>query len=89
MTSADEAELGALFITAKKMIPIVQTLAEMHCPLLPSPLQTDNFTAKGVVNNTIVPQNIQSMYNSIPLLLGPWPSQLGQLQYRTLSASIP
>ena len=55
MASAAEAELAALFITAKEMVPLRQTLKEMGWPQPPSPVQTDNSTAVGVINNTIVP----------------------------------
>ena len=61
MSSAAESELGALFITAKEMIPMRQSLIEMGWPQPPSPIQTDNSTAVGVVNNTIVPRRIKSM----------------------------
>jgi len=55
MASAAEAELAALFITACKMILHCQTLIDMGWPQLKSPIQTENSTASGVVNNTIVP----------------------------------
>ena len=61
MTSAAEAELGALFECAKAMIPIRQALTEMGWEQPQSPLQTDNSTADGVVNNTIVPRKLKSM----------------------------
>ena len=61
MTSAAEAELGALFIIAKEMIPILQTISEMGWPEPPHPLKTNNSTAEGIVNNTIVPLKIKSM----------------------------
>ena len=53
MTSAAEAELGALFITNKEMIPLRYNLSEMGCAKPPSPVKTDNSTAEGVVNNKI------------------------------------
>ena len=50
MSSAAEAELGALFINSKQAIPARNTLEEMgHCQP-PTPIQTDNTTAIGVVN---------------------------------------
>ena len=58
MTSAAEAELGALFITSNKIICLQQTLSEMGWPQPPYPAQTDNSTAEGVVNNTIVIRKI-------------------------------
>ena len=61
MTSTAEAELGALYITAQKMVPTRQTFIEMGWPQPPTPIQTDNTTAKGVVNNTIVAKKWKSM----------------------------
>ena len=61
VTSAAEAELSALFECAKAMVPLRQALTEMGWPQPPSPLQTDNSTADGVVNNTIVPKKLKSM----------------------------
>ncbi len=55
MASAAESKLAALFITACEMIPHRQTLIDMGWPQPKSPIQTDNSTAAGVVNNTIVP----------------------------------
>ena len=42
MSSATKAELGALYITARKLLPICQTLTEMGWPQPPTPVQTDN-----------------------------------------------
>ena len=61
MASAAEAELGALFITAKKVLPIRQTLIEMGWPHPPTPVQTDNTTAVGVVNKILVSNKLKSM----------------------------
>ena len=61
MSSASEAELGALYVTAKEMAPLRQTLIEMGWPQPPSPLQTDNSAAAGVVNKTIVAKKLKSM----------------------------
>ncbi len=61
MTSAAEAELGALFVTAKELFPIRQTLMEMGWKQPMNPIQTDNTTAAGVVNNTIIPEKSKSM----------------------------
>ena len=54
MASASKAELAALFITAREMMPHFQTLIDMGWPQLKSPNQADNSTAVGVTNNTIV-----------------------------------
>jgi hypothetical protein len=61
MASASEAELAALFITAREMIPQRQTLINMGWPQPKSPIQTDNSTAAGVTNKTIVPQRSKMM----------------------------
>jgi hypothetical protein len=62
MTSAAEAELGALFVTAKELVPIRQTLIEMGWKHPMTPIQTDNTTAAGVVNNTIIQGCIVTIY---------------------------
>jgi hypothetical protein len=61
MSSAAEAELASLFITAKTMVPLRQTLIEMGWPQPPSPIQTDNSTAVGVTNDTIIPKRTKSI----------------------------
>ena len=58
---ATEAELGALFINCRKAIPARHTLIEMGHPQPPTPGQTDNTTALGVVNNTIAPRRKKTM----------------------------
>ena len=60
MSSASEAELGAMFITAQEMAAIRQTLQEMKWPQPKSPLQTDNSTAAGVANNTIAQRKLKT-----------------------------
>ncbi len=55
MASAAESELAALFVAMREMIPHCQTLIDMGWPQPKSPIQTDNSTAAGVTNNTIVP----------------------------------
>ena len=57
MTSAAEAKLGSLYITALKMVLMRPTLIEMGWPQPPTPIQTDNTTAEGVFNNMIVEKN--------------------------------
>eukprot|EP00804_Cyclotella_cryptica_P000823 CCRYP_001070-RA/>CCRYP_001070-RA protein AED:0.36 eAED:0.36 QI:0/-1/0/1/-1/1/1/0/335 len=61
MSSAAEAELAGLFICAKEMIPLRQSLIEMGWPQPKSPIQTDNTTALGVANNTIIAKKMKSM----------------------------
>ena len=45
MSSASEAKLGAMLITAQEMVAMQQTLQEMKWPQPKSPLQTDNSAA--------------------------------------------
>ena len=59
--SAVDAELAALFETAKAMVPLRQALIKMGWPQGQSAIQTDNTTANGVVNNTIVPKKLKAM----------------------------
>ena len=54
MASAAEAEMAALYITAKKTIPLCNTLIEMGWPQPQTPIQTDNSTAVVFINKTIV-----------------------------------
>jgi len=61
MASAAKSELAALFITARKMIPHRQTLIAMGWPQPKTPIQTDNSTAVGVTNKTIVPCRAKMM----------------------------
>ncbi len=61
MASANESELAALFITAREMIPHRQTLIAMSWPQPKRPIQTNNSTAVGVTNKTIVPHRVKKM----------------------------
>jgi hypothetical protein len=56
MLSAAKAELGALYINVKEAIYIRQILIEMGHPQPKTPIQTDNLTAEGVINNKIQPK---------------------------------
>eukprot|EP00804_Cyclotella_cryptica_P008148 CCRYP_004621-RA/>CCRYP_004621-RA protein AED:0.29 eAED:0.29 QI:0/0/0/1/0/0/3/0/521 len=47
---------GALYINAREVIPLRHLLLEMGHPQPPTPIQTDNSTALGVVTNTIQPK---------------------------------
>jgi hypothetical protein len=53
MSSAAEAKLGALYINACKAIPMRQLVGEMGHKQPPTPIQTDNSTAHGVLTNNI------------------------------------
>ncbi len=61
MSSAAEAELSALYTIAKEMVPLRQTLIQMGWPQPQTPIQTDNSSAVGITNLTIVPQKTKSM----------------------------
>ena len=54
MSSAAEAELGALYITAKEIVSIRQTLIEIGWKQPPFAIQTNNLTADGFVNKIII-----------------------------------
>ena len=56
MSSATEAEVGALFLNAKEGTVLRTTLEEMGHPQPPTPLQTDNSTANGIINGTVKQQ---------------------------------
>ena len=56
MSSAAEAELAGLYICAKEMVPLRQSLVEMGWPQPRSPIKCDNSTAIGVSNETIIPR---------------------------------
>ena len=61
MSSAAEAELGALFINAREVVYIRNILEETEHPQPPTPIQTDSSTANGVVNNIIQPKRTKPM----------------------------
>ena len=61
MSSAAEAEVGALFINAREAIPARAALEEMGHPQPPTPMQTDNSAAAAVVTKKIAPWRLKSM----------------------------
>ena len=61
MSSTTEDKLADIFITANKMVPLYQSLIEIHWPQPLSLLQTGNSAAAGVTNNTIVSHQTKSM----------------------------
>jgi hypothetical protein len=61
MSSAAEAELGGLYINAREAVPARITLEEMGWPQPPTPVQTDNTMAHGVVTNKIQPRRTKAM----------------------------
>ena len=62
MSSAAEAELGALFVNCKEAIPASQSIEEMGHTQPPTPMQTDNTTECGVVTNNISSKHLKSMH---------------------------
>ncbi|KAL7426535.1 hypothetical protein ACHAXH_000713, partial [Discostella pseudostelligera] len=62
MASAAEAELAALYITAREMIPLCNALEEMGWKQPPSPIQTDNSTATGFIQDTIIQRRIKMIW---------------------------
>jgi hypothetical protein len=61
MSSAAEAELGAIFINAKEAVYLRQILTEMGHPQPRTPIQTDNLTAEGIINQKIQPKRTKAM----------------------------
>ena len=61
MSSAVEAELGALFINAKEAVHMRRILQEMGHPQPRTPIQTNNSTAKGVINLRVRPKRTKAM----------------------------
>ena len=61
MSSAAEAELGALFLNAKTAVPMINKIEEIGHPQPPIPIQTDNKTADDLVNNKIVAKPTKSI----------------------------
>ncbi len=60
MSSVAEAKIGALYINCKEAIPTWHTLEFLGHKQPPTPMQTDNTTALGVVNNNIM-KKLKSM----------------------------
>jgi hypothetical protein len=54
--SAVEAELGAIYLNAKEAVYIRQILTKMSHPQPQTPIQANNSTAEGVINNKIQPK---------------------------------
>jgi hypothetical protein len=61
MSSAAEAELGALFLNAKDAVYLCQILTDMGHQQPTTPIQTDNTIAEGVINNKIQPKRTKAM----------------------------
>jgi hypothetical protein len=61
MSSAAEAELGALYLNTKKTAYLQQILAKMSHPQPWTPIQTNNSTAEGVIHHKIQPKQTKAM----------------------------
>jgi hypothetical protein len=61
MSSAAEAEIGALYINAQKEIKERNILEEMGRTQPPTPVQTDNSTADGIINLRVQPKRTKAM----------------------------
>ena len=53
MASAAKAELRGLFINDKEGEVLITSLEEIGHPQGPIPMQTDNYTASGIINETV------------------------------------
>ena len=71
MSSATEAELGALYIMAREAVYIRIILEEMGHKQPPTPLQTDNSMADGVGNGQNTTETNESNGHAIPLAARP------------------
>jgi hypothetical protein len=54
MSSAVEVEIRALYINCREAIPARHTLENLGHKQPPTPMQSDNTTALGVVNNNVM-----------------------------------
>jgi len=61
MSSAAEAELGALYINAREAVPMRQLFTEMGHIQPRTPIQTDNSTVCRVVSSNIQPRRTKAM----------------------------
>ena len=61
MSSSTKSKMSCLFIRAKAMVQIRQTLIEMGWPHPKSHIQCDNSTVVGVANDTIIQRKTKTM----------------------------
>eukprot|EP00804_Cyclotella_cryptica_P024747 CCRYP_001722-RA/>CCRYP_001722-RA protein AED:0.41 eAED:0.41 QI:0/-1/0/1/-1/1/1/0/160 len=64
-SSTAEAQLAGLYICTKEMGPLRNSLDEMGWPQPNLPIQTNNTTALGVANKTIITRKMKSMDMSL------------------------
>mgnify|MGYP004176976041 CR=1 FL=1 len=61
MASAAEAEIAALFKNGQEAVVLRNTLRNLGHPQPPTPIKTDNSTAAGIANNTILQRKSRAM----------------------------
>ena len=61
LSSATEAELGALFLNGKEAAMLRTTLTDMGHPQPATPIQTDNACAAGICNDTVKQRRSKAM----------------------------
>jgi hypothetical protein len=61
MSSATEAEIGALFINTKAAVCMRHMLIELGHPQPPTPIQTDSKTSNDLLTNKIMPKALKVM----------------------------
>ncbi len=61
MSSTAEAKIGLLYTNARKGVEIQNILEEMGHKQPPTPIQTDNLTAKGIINSRVQPKWMKVM----------------------------
>ena len=60
LSSAPEAKTAAIFLNCKAALPLRVSLKEMGHPQPKTPVTTDNTTAVGLIQNTMIPKNAKS-----------------------------
>jgi hypothetical protein len=61
MSSATEAEIGALFLNAREGTVLCNTLDKLGHAQPPTPLQTNKSTADGIINGTVKQQHSKAI----------------------------
>ena len=70
LSSAAEAKVGALYINCREAVPARHVLEFLGHKQPPTPMQTNNTTALGVVNQNVM-KKIESNGHEIPLATMP------------------
>ena len=61
MSSAAEAEIGAMYVNAQEAVPAQESLNEMGHRQPQTPIQTENTAAHSVVTNNVQPKRTKAM----------------------------